>query len=91
MKYALERNKQRTHTHANVKFMDAWRQAVGVLFIVVPLEILPCPRRLQIILDTLHLLINKVCHVTPHVPFIYPVKQLRYLFNFPNSFFVVIC
>lgn len=60
LKYALERNKQRTHTHANVKFMDAWRQAVGVLFIVVPLEILPCPRRLQIILDTLHLLINKV-------------------------------
>lgn len=60
LKYALERNKQRTHTHANVKFMDAWRQAVGVLFCVVPLEILPCPGRLQIILDTVHLLINKV-------------------------------
>lgn len=40
--------------------MDAWRQSVGVLFCVVPLEILPCPGRLQIILDTLHLLINKV-------------------------------
>lgn len=60
LKYALERNKHRTRTHANVKFMDAWRQAVGVLFCVVPLDILPSPGRLQIILDTLHLLINKV-------------------------------
>jgi nuclear pore complex protein Nup205 len=59
--YALKHNAHRMRVGSTVRYMDAWRQVSEVLFAVTPPEILPFELRKQLLLETVRLLLRKVC------------------------------
>lgn len=69
LSYALRINSMRQHQSATVRFMDAWRQLVQVIFVTLPSDVMGMDEQQTLLMELLEALLGKMlsCEVLPEV------------------------
>lgn len=69
LSYAIRINNMRQHQSASVRFMDAWRQLVQIIFVTLPSDVMSMEEQQTLLIELLETLLNKMlsCEVLPEV------------------------